>query len=192
MKDRVPTQVVNGAVRMAQYNASGALMGYIYLKRDDEPSEPGTPYNVNSVLTDATAEALGIDAASNPTPNDAFSRIANLLDGVEPKKNLNLLATVNASAEDEMTDITLPKNINQYSKLYLTATDGGGFGVGNSLIGSKTCIVDIYENGAIAILNDTAQMEFVKIEGNIDTNHITYDNVRTSGTASVYGVEAAT
>ena len=45
MKDRVPTQVVNGAVRMAQYNASGTFTGYIYLKRADEPSEPGTPYN---------------------------------------------------------------------------------------------------------------------------------------------------
>lgn len=92
-----------------------------------------------------------------------------------------------------MTDVTLPKNINQYSKLYLTATNGGGFIIGNSSISSNTCILDIYVNGAIAIycfLDDNAQMAFEKIEGTINTNHITYDNIRTSGTVLIYGVEA--
>lgn len=83
MKDRVPTQVVNGAVRMEQVDENGNSLGYIYLRRADEPSEAGTPYNKNSVLTDETASALGLDVASNPTPNDAFMRVAQRIYGLD-------------------------------------------------------------------------------------------------------------
>lgn len=77
MKDRVPTAVLeNGAVRMEQFDASGNSLGYVYLRRADAPSEDGTPYSKNAVLTDATADALGLTAANNPTPNDAFAKIA--------------------------------------------------------------------------------------------------------------------
>lgn len=79
MKDRVPTQAVNGAIRMEQLDAEGNHIGYIYLKRADEPSEEGTPYNKNNVLTDETAMALGLIADNNPSPNDAFAQIANIL-----------------------------------------------------------------------------------------------------------------
>lgn len=77
MKDRVPTQVLeNGALRMEQFDASGNSLGYIYLRRADAPSEEGTPYSKNAVLTDETASALGLEAADNPTPNDAFAATA--------------------------------------------------------------------------------------------------------------------
>ncbi|MBQ9428623.1 MAG: hypothetical protein IJU41_03655 [Clostridia bacterium] len=85
MKDRVPTQVINGAIRMAQYDENGDLVGYIYLKRADEPSEAGTPYSKNAVLTDATATAIGLTPASNPTPNDAFAKIAERISGLSDK-----------------------------------------------------------------------------------------------------------
>lgn len=79
MRDRLPTQVLpNGAVRMEQFDANGNSLGYIYIKRADEPIEEGTPYNVNNVLTDETADALGV-ASSNPTPNEAFAKIAEAL-----------------------------------------------------------------------------------------------------------------
>lgn len=76
MKDRIPTQVINGAVRMEQLDAEGNHLGYIYLRRADEPSEEGTPLNTEHVLTDETAEKLGLDTAANPSPNDAFEKIA--------------------------------------------------------------------------------------------------------------------
>ena len=76
MKDRVPTQVINGAVRMEQLDENGNSLGYSYWKRADEPSEEGTPYNKNNVLTDETATALGLDVGRNPVPNDAFRAIA--------------------------------------------------------------------------------------------------------------------
>lgn len=45
-KDRVPTQVLqNGAIRYAQYDAQGNLLGYTYFKRADEPSEVGNIWN---------------------------------------------------------------------------------------------------------------------------------------------------
>ena len=84
MKDRVPTEVLeNGAVRMEQFDASGNSLGYIYLKRADSPSEDGTPYSKNAVLTDTTATAVGLNAADNPTPNDAFAKIATRINGLD-------------------------------------------------------------------------------------------------------------
>lgn len=84
MKDRVPTEVLeNGAVRMEQFDASGNSLGYIYLKRADAPKESGTPYSKNAVLTDTTATAVGLNAADNPTPNDAFAKIATRIKGLD-------------------------------------------------------------------------------------------------------------
>ena len=80
MKDRVPTKVLaNGALRMEQFDADGNSLGYVYLKRADEPAEPGTPYSKNAVLTDDTAAALRLDEEANPTANDAFAKIAERL-----------------------------------------------------------------------------------------------------------------
>ena len=50
--DRVPTEVLaNGAVRWEQFDSSGNSLGYVYLKRADEPTEVGTP--INKVLFDS-------------------------------------------------------------------------------------------------------------------------------------------
>lgn len=78
MKDRVPTKVVGGAIRMEQIDAQGKHLGYIYLRRADEPSEEGTPLNKANMLTDETAEAVGLDPAADPTPNDAFFKLSRL------------------------------------------------------------------------------------------------------------------
>lgn len=43
-------------------------------------TEAGTPYNAASVLTDATAIALGLTAVA--TPNDAFAAIAERLNSI--------------------------------------------------------------------------------------------------------------
>ena len=43
--------------------------------RADEPEEAGTPLNKNSLLKDETAEAMGLDPETNPTPNDALAAL---------------------------------------------------------------------------------------------------------------------
>lgn len=48
--------------------------------RADEPEEAGTPLNKNSLLKDETAEAIGLDPASDPTPDDAFGKLAEKCD----------------------------------------------------------------------------------------------------------------
>ena len=45
-KDRVPTQVLsNGAIRYEQFDSSGNIIGYVYMKRADEPSEEVNIWN---------------------------------------------------------------------------------------------------------------------------------------------------
>lgn len=43
--------------------------------RADEPENEGTPLNKNTFLTDETAEEMGLDPASDPTPNDALAAL---------------------------------------------------------------------------------------------------------------------
>lgn len=83
MRDRIPSQTINGAVRMEVLNEAGEHVQYLYIKRADEPVEEGTPYNVNNVLTDDTATAVGLNAAENPTPNQAFAKLAERLVGLD-------------------------------------------------------------------------------------------------------------
>lgn len=48
--------------------------------RADEPEEAGTPLNKNSLLKDETAVELGLDPADDPTPDDAFGKLAKKSD----------------------------------------------------------------------------------------------------------------
>ena len=58
-KDRVPTQVLsNGAIRYEQFDSSGNIIGYVYMKRADEPSEEGNIWN--KVVYDGIKDELGI------------------------------------------------------------------------------------------------------------------------------------
>ena len=198
MKDRVPTQVVNGAVRMAQYNASGTFTGYIYLKRADEPSEPGTPYNKNNVLTDATSAALGL-TSDNPTPNDAFARIAARFGKVEPVKNVTQLANTTASEDNEAVDVALPKVIGQYSKLYINAPGAYCFYLGDTTAAGDYACVDIYSSSAIVTsyrYDPTDMMMYTDVHmlyvTDLDYNYIGVDNSRAAVPIQIYGVEAAT
>lgn len=63
VKDRVPTQVLsNGAVRWEKFDENGDSLGYVWLKRADEPAEIGTPQN--KVLFDNIKDCI-MDAKSN-------------------------------------------------------------------------------------------------------------------------------
>ena len=55
--DRVATEVLsNGAVRWEQFDSSGNSLGYVYLKRADEPTVVGTA--INKVLFDSIKDDL--------------------------------------------------------------------------------------------------------------------------------------
>lgn len=70
MKDRVPTYA--GRVRLTPV----ANQDNIYdLVRADEPIQEGTPLNKANLLTDETAQAMGL--TSDATPNDAFSQLTS-------------------------------------------------------------------------------------------------------------------
>lgn len=76
MKDRVGTQILeNGARRYANYDANGVLQGYMYLLLADEPTEVGTALNKANLLSDETAEALGL--LGDPSVNDAFAKLVH-------------------------------------------------------------------------------------------------------------------
>jgi len=66
--DRVPTEVLsNGAVRWEQFDSSGNSLGYVYLKRADEPTEAGTPLNkvlFDSIKTDIQSRLLTANKAT--------------------------------------------------------------------------------------------------------------------------------
>ena len=56
-KDRVPTQVLqNGAIRYEQFDSNGNSLGYVYMKRADEPTEAGNIWN--KLIYDGLKEAI--------------------------------------------------------------------------------------------------------------------------------------
>lgn len=76
MKDRTPTKVLeNGAVRYGIYDEMGLLLRYEYIRSEDEPTQSGTPLTKMTLLSDETAEAIGLDQ-EDPTVNDALSGLA--------------------------------------------------------------------------------------------------------------------
>lgn len=72
MKDRIPKYP--GRVKL---NPVAGQANTFDLVRADEPTEPGTPLNKASLLSDSTATALGL--GSNATPDEAFRNIVDEL-----------------------------------------------------------------------------------------------------------------
>lgn len=71
MKDRKPKYP--GRVRLVPVDGQPGVYDIV---RADEPEEAGTPINKKSLLTDETAEALGLDPENDPTPDDALYSLA--------------------------------------------------------------------------------------------------------------------
>ena len=99
MKDRQPTQVLsNGAIRYGFYNADGTLNHYEYLKRDDAPTEEGTPLNKANLLSDATAAKIWPNASTRPEDPTVSEALAELQKGTV--KVGDILMTVRAKPSD--------------------------------------------------------------------------------------------
>lgn len=69
MKDRVPTKP--GRVKLTKADGSSE---YVTMERADEPTQVGTPLNKGTLLSDATAAALGL--TGDATVNDGLAKLA--------------------------------------------------------------------------------------------------------------------
>lgn len=80
MKDR---QVTHEGRRLIVPDSGTPFPATIYREKDgvdyEGVIEEGTPYDVESVLPDTTAESLGLDPDDDPTPADALQAIAQAL-----------------------------------------------------------------------------------------------------------------
>lgn len=76
MKDR--ESLYPGRVKMTPVEGQENIYD---LERADEPTVEGTALNKRNLLPDYVAEALGLKAADDPAPADAFRAIA---EGIEP------------------------------------------------------------------------------------------------------------
>lgn len=74
MKDRIPTYP--GRVRLTPVSGQTNIYDMV---RADEPVQEGTPLNKNTLLRDATAEALGLTA--DATVDEALGELKTLIDG---------------------------------------------------------------------------------------------------------------
>ena len=79
MKDR---QVTHEGRRLIVPDSGTPFPATIYREKDgidyEGIIEEGTPYNVESILPDTTAESLGLDPEADPTPADAFEIIGTV------------------------------------------------------------------------------------------------------------------
>ncbi len=84
----------------------------------DQPAQEGTPLNKASLLSDATAALMGLDAAA--TPDGAFAALAG-------KNDIRLIKIEKITTSQTWT---APKAKGQLFKVF--AVGGGGRGNGNS------------------------------------------------------------
>ena len=83
-KDRVPSKVLsNGAIRYEEFDTNGNSLGYKYIKRADEPIEPGTPINkalfdkIDGLLKKELGERSRIDRYNAPIVSDDIGEVLN-------------------------------------------------------------------------------------------------------------------
>ena len=118
MKDRIPTRP--NRVKLIFPNKTE----YAIIERADEPSEEGTPLNKANLLTDQTAQSLGLDPAADPSINDAFARVGEVLqytylcNGVDDDKKISQLVN---------SFFTKESNNDNYKGIYLKIVGELGF-----------------------------------------------------------------
>ena len=80
MKDR---QVTHEGRRLIVPDSGTPFAATVYREKDgidyEGIIEEGTPYNVENILPDTTAESLGLNPEADPTPADALQAIAQAL-----------------------------------------------------------------------------------------------------------------
>lgn len=74
MTDRVPTPGKEGRVKIRLDDGS-TIEGV--LEMADDPLADGTPFRKSTMLTDQTADKLGLGSIDDPTVDDALNKLAN-------------------------------------------------------------------------------------------------------------------
>lgn len=92
MKDR--QSLYPGRVKMTPVDGQDNIFD---MERADEPTEQGTALSTHNLLPDYVAEALGLEAAENPTPAKAFKKIA---EGLEPE-----ISTISVNEAEDNTQV---------------------------------------------------------------------------------------
>lgn len=104
MRDRAPT--VAGRVKLT--TTDGTTSTSYILTMDDAPTEEGTPLNKASLLTDQTAAKMGFTEASNPTPNDMFSALADA--SADANSNISMLQSNLATTTNKLNSLITTSN----------------------------------------------------------------------------------
>jgi len=97
MKDR---QVTHEGRRLIVPDSGTPFAATVYREKDgidyEGIIEEGTPYNVENILPDTTAESLGLNPEADPTPADALQAIAQALTTIAGKiKYITATADIN-------------------------------------------------------------------------------------------------
>ena len=93
MQDRIPTPGQEGRVHIAPED--GSVPFYATVEMADNPTQPGTPLNKESLLKDATAALFGGD--SSMVPDQVFAKISEIFQ--EVKNNISDIQSVGAKIE---------------------------------------------------------------------------------------------
>lgn len=101
MQDRVPTPGQEGRVLITPENGGPAF--YATVEMADNPTQPGTPWNKESVLQDSTAAALGLPATA--VPDDAFLAIDEEINATQ---DTALSLALQAMGEGSGKSVSLP------------------------------------------------------------------------------------
>ena len=118
MKDRIPTK--KNRVKLIFPDKTE----YATMERADEPLQTETPLNKANILTEQTAQSLGFDALSDPSVNDAFAKVGDMLEytyvcsGVEDDKKISQLVN---------SFLTQESGNNNYKGIYLRIVGELGF-----------------------------------------------------------------
>jgi len=137
-KDRVPTEVLaNGAVRYEQFDSNGDSLGYVYMKRADEPTEAGNAWN--KTLYDGIKDEFGnvVYTSEKASQSDAET-------GTDDTKYMTALKTKQAITKFG-TDVsiktgtvahngTIPQTDGYSHYLYFASVASGGQSYGGSTV----------------------------------------------------------
>lgn len=146
MQDRVPKYP--GRVTLIPVQG---LENTYTMKRADEPTQPGTPLNKSTLLTDATANLMG---GAVQTPDDAFKRLLLL-----SQTGGMVTAQVTSSDGSPVKNLKVTGLLDIAKKPVFT--DSGGRAVGIAEVGKRT--IGISEYADVVDSTQSVQIEYGSI-----------------------------
>ena len=121
--DRVPTEILaNGAVRWEQFDSQGNSLGYVYMKRADEPTVVGTAIDkvlfdsIQTDLTNLNNNKLNVSAKATQAQAQAGTDNTNYMTSLRTEQHFsNKKATTDeAQAGTNDTKFMTPSKVKAY------------------------------------------------------------------------------